>query len=283
MGVFFHAKNTKSLRLYFSKGLSPLKTQRGNVMSFLLSAGDDAVNEALKPEVDTSNLLVSLSNGKSYKVRALPNAIAKYEAHSAFGVFYTTPCARKSTGQADLYDKAVDLLYKDAKALKEKGATDEEVKAANSYAYGLQAKVRYMIGFINLTTGAPIVLDFTEKQGKQVVQKLTENKEDLAEFAFKVSKSGKSSSTVVNFDLLVRPQRDLSQDEQDNFAKTAGYEFDLSLFGEVFQLADEKQQLEDLHAYGFDVTRLGFDVPTKQQPPTGAAGNEQSKPNDEEF
>jgi hypothetical protein len=248
-------------------------------MSFLLSTGNDAVNEALKPEVDFSKMLAKLSGGKSYKVRALPNAVVKYMAHSAFGVFYTTPCT-KHMGKPDLYDAAVDLLYKDAKAIEDNGAGEEEVKAARNYAYGLKAKVRYMIGFIDLRTGAPIVFDFTDNQGKAIVKKLQENKEDLADFAFKIGKSGKGSSTVVDFDLLVRPQRDLTQEEQDNFEKSAGHEFDMNIFENVLQINDEKKQLEDLHAYGFDVTRLGFEVPTKQQPPTGAANNE---PQDEQF
>jgi hypothetical protein len=250
-------------------------------MSFILAQGDDAVEKALKTEVDFSKMLVSLTNGKSYKVRALAKAVVNYNAHSSYGVFYTTPCT-KHMGQPDLYDKAVDLLYKDAKAIEEGGADKKAVDDAKNYAYGLKAKSRYMVGFVNLTTGQPIVIDFTSKQGKQIVAKLKEYKDDLEEFAFKISKSGSSNATVLNFDLLVRPQRDLTQEEQNNFAASAGHEFNMSAFEEVLQINDEQKQLEDLHAYGFDVTRLGFDVPTKKQNPN-AGSNEQEKPKDEEF
>lgn len=257
-------------------------------MSFILSQGDEAVEKALKPDVDFSKMLVSLTGGKAFKVRALEKAVVNYNAHSAYGVFYTTPCM-KHTGQPDLYDKAVDLLYKDAKVVKEReGATKDEIDAANNYAYGLKAKSRYMIGFINLATGQPIIVDLTDKQGKQIVAKLKEYKEDLNEFAFKISKSGSSNSTVLNFDLLVRPQRDLTQEEQDHFAASEKHEFDMNAFGEVLQINDEKKQLEDLHAYGFDVTRLGFAVPQKQQAPNAGSNDEQepkkeTKPQDEGF
>lgn len=249
-------------------------------MSFIVSTGADAVEEALKPKTDYSKALVSLKAGagNSVKVRVLPNAVVKYFAHSAYKTFYTTPCT-KPMGQEDLYDKACDLLYKDAKAAEDAGVDSKEVEKMKNYAYGLKAKERYMIGFVRLSDGLPIVVDFTGKQGKALIALMKKQSKHANAYAFELEKSGSSTDTQVALTLVLDMDDDLKDKEKEHFEKSAGHEFNMEIFENVLQINDEKKQLEDIHAYGFDVTRLGFEVPTKNP----NAGNEQSKPNDEEF
>ncbi|WP_095021887.1 hypothetical protein [Bacillus thuringiensis] len=244
-------------------------------MSFLVSKGTEAVEDALKEKVDNSKLLKKISAGTVLKVRALPTAVVKYHAHSAFKKFNTTPCT-KPAGKEDLYDKACDLLYKDAKAAEEAGADAKEVEAMRNVAYQLKAKERYLIGFVNLEDGKPIVVDFTAKQGKAVVAELQKRKTKLSRFAFELTKTGSSTDTVVSFGVVLDMEEDLTDKEREHFEKSADFEFDMSVFETVFSVNKEDKQLEDLRAFGFDVSRLGFDEGIETE-------GEEKKEEDEDF
>lgn len=244
-------------------------------MSFLVSKGTEAVEDALKEKVDTSKLLKKINAGTVLKVRALPTAVVKYHAHSVYKTFNTTPCT-KPAGKEDLYDKACDLLYKDAKAAEEAGASEKEVKDMRDRAYSLKAKERYLIGFINLEDGKPIVVDFTAKQGKAVVAELQKRKTKLSRFAFELTKTGSSTDTVVSFGVVLDMEEDITDKEREFFEKSADYEFDMSVFETVFSVNNEEKQLEDLRAFGFDLSRLGFGEGTSTE-------GEEKKEEDTDF
>ncbi|QWI73252.1 hypothetical protein ER45_030330 (plasmid) [Bacillus mycoides] len=233
-------------------------------MSFIVSAGNQAVEAALTEKTDYSKLLTKVTAGKVLKVRALPEAVVQYMCHSVYKTFYSTPCT-KPAGKEDLYDKATDLLYKDAKEAEENGASEDDVKALKDRAYALKAKERYMIGFINLETGLPIIVDFTSNQGKTIVAALQKYKKNLNNFAFELTKTGSSTDTKISFTVVLDMDEDLTDKEREHYTKSAGHEFDMNAFENVLSANDEEKQIEDLIAFGFDISRLGLEAPAKEE------------------
>ncbi|EJP81096.1 hypothetical protein WBU96_28575 [Bacillus albus] len=233
-------------------------------MSYIVSTGTEAIEAALTEKTDTSKMLTSVKTGKVLRVRALPTAVVKYFAHSAYKVFYTTPCTKPS-GKPDLYDLACDLLYKDAKAAEDAGKSEKEVKDIKDRAYLLKAKERYMIGFVNLEDGQPIIVDFTAKQGKAIVGDLQKYAKKLGKYPFELTKTGSSTDTQVSFSLVLDPEDDLKESEFAKFEESKDFEFPMAAFGEVLQVNDQEKQIEDLKAFGFDVSRLGIEEEKKEE------------------
>lgn len=240
--------------------------------SFIVSTGAQAIEDATTEKVDYSKLLTKVQNGKTLRVRALPTAVVKYFCHSVYKSFYSTPCT-KPMGKEDLYDKVCDLLYKDAKEAEEGGASAEDVKAIRDRAYAIKAKERYMIGFINLDTGLPIIVDLTATQGRDVIAVMEKYKKKIDKYAFEITKIGSSTDTKIQFSIVLDAEDDLKPAQFEQFEKTLGYEFDMEAFGKVFGINDEAQQIEDIIAFGFDISRLGLEKPAEKE----------EKPADEDF
>jgi hypothetical protein len=230
-------------------------------MSYIAKKGSEAAEAATQEPVDYSKILKSFSSGKSYAVKIIPDNFVLYYAHSVYKTFYTTPCTTAATGTPDLYCQAVDLLYKDAKALEEGGASEAEVKDKKDEAYALKKKERYLVGFIGLDDGepSPIIIDLTKKQAKTIISQIKKNANKSEKFAFTVSKEGSGQSTTVSLDIVVDDE-DLTPQQAKNFKKAveSGIKFDEELFEKVLSVADEDQQIEDLTKFGFDVSRLGI-------------------------
>lgn len=242
--------------------------------SFIVSKGTEAVEAALTEKTDTSKMLVSVKVGKVFKVRALPTAVVKYYAHGVYKTFNTTPCT-KPMGIEDLYDKATNMLYDDAKAAADAGASEDEVKKLKDRAYQMKAKERFMIGFVNLEDGQPIIADFTSNQGKGIVAIMQKYAKRLDKFPFELTKTGASTDTKVSFSLLLDPEEDLTEAEQKKFEESKGYEFPMDAFGEVLSVNDQAQQIEDLKSFGFDISRLGLEEKaeeTKEEEGKGDTG-----------
>ncbi|ABY46803.1 hypothetical protein [Bacillus mycoides] len=240
--------------------------------SFIVSTGAQAVEDATTEKVDYSKLLTKVQNGKTLLVRALPTAVVKYHCHSVYKSFYSTPCT-KPMGKEDLYDKACDLLYKDAKEAEEAGATEAEVKVIKDRAYAIKAKERYMIGFVSLDTGLPIIVDLTATQGREVIAVMKKYEKKIDKRAFEITKTGSSTDTKISFTIVVDTEDDLEPKQFEQFEKSLGHEFDMESFGKVFSINDEAQQIEDLIAFGFDIERLGLERPAEKS----------EKPADEDF
>jgi hypothetical protein len=216
------------------------------------------MESATEQSVDYSKILKPFTSGKSYNVR-VPNPVAfvEYFAHSVYKVFYTTPCTTPS-GNKDLYCKAVDLLYDDAKKAEEAG-NDKLNEEIRDEAYALRKKKRYLVGFISLEDGEPIILDLTKNQAEDIIDVMKKRKKQLTEYAFTVSKTGMGTATKTALDLILDAEEELTADELKQFEATAEKAFDESLFEKVLNVADEEQQIKDLEAFGFDVTRLGIE------------------------
>jgi hypothetical protein len=236
------------------------------MMSYIVKTGQEAAEAATREPVDYSKVLKSFSSGKSYTVKIIPDCFVMYYAHSVYKVFYTSPCTTKATGVADLYCKAADLLYKDAKALEEAGADEKEVEAIRKQAYALKAKERYLIGFWSLDENepAPMIIDLTKKQAKTIINTIKKNASKADKFAFVISKEGTGQGTIVSLDIVVDDE-DLTPQQRANFEKAKELKFDEELFEKVLKVADEEQQIEDLTKFGFDVSRLGIEEGTEAE------------------
>ena len=140
---------------------------------------------------------------------------------------------------------------------------DAHSKEANKY----RAKQKFAMGFIDLDSGEPIIVDLTKNQAQAVHGAIVKNEKRLDTFAFELEKSGQSMDTVVSMTPYLD---DLSDKQQKNFDE-APEEFDMSLFESVLYEADDEEQIELLVKAGFDVSLIGLEKPK----PSGGDENEQ--------
>lgn len=228
--------------------------------------GQQAVESATTERQDFTKAIKTLKSGSSFKVR-VPSAdeLVEVYIHSVYEVFYSTPCTRD-----DLYDKATDLLYGDAKALKEEGKEDEAEKVGK-LAYQLKAKPRYLFGFINLENGEPIIIDLSKKQAQGVIATVKKYEKKLDVLAFEISKTGKGQSTTVGFNPLMFLEEDLTADELKHFNESKGKAIDEEVYANCLYVKNEQEQAEDLIAFerknkGVDlIKRLGLEELTQQE------------------
>lgn len=225
--------------------------------SYITRRGDEALESAMSENQDYSKALVSFKSGTSFKVRIPEGAIsAEYKAHSVYKCFYTTPC----TGGDDLYDQATDILYKEKKRLEEAG-DEKAAEEIGKLAGQIRAKERYLIAFFNLETGEPFVVDLTKNQAKDIGTKLKKYRDKKDKFAFELSKSGSSTDTKVDLDIIID---DLDDKLQKTFDSLAGKEIDQEIFGKVLQIRDRQGQIDDIKAFADTVKKkTGFDLLAK--------------------
>jgi hypothetical protein len=220
-------------------------------MSYISKRGQAAAQAATAEKQDYSKALVTLKSGMSLKVRVLSvEDSVEYYAASVFKVFNTTPVA-----PGNLYQKAADILFEDARNAK----TEAEAEELKAKARQLKPKPRYLFGFINLETGEPIVIDLSKAQAQVIYQALNKFEKKIGKIAFELAKSGTGTSTVVSLTPVLDMDEDLTDTERENFAKADGKEFPFELFENVLYMKTEAEQLDDLKAFGFDVSRLGVD------------------------
>ena len=221
-------------------------------MSYISRRGADAAKSATtEQQQDASKALVTLKSGTTLKVRVLSkDDSAEYFAASVFKVFNTTPVAPDN-----LYQKAANILFEQAK----KAKSDAEAEELKTQARQLKPKPRYLFGFVNLETGEPIVVDLSKAQAQVVYQALDKYEKKIGKVAFELSKSGTGTSTVVSLTPILDMDEDLTEVERKNFEEADGKEFPAELFEKVLYMKTEAEQIEDLKAFGFDVSRLGVD------------------------
>jgi hypothetical protein len=221
-------------------------------VSYIAKKGKAAAESALAEKEDLSNALVSLKSGTSFKVRIASAAdFIEYFAASVYKVFWTTPVEPGS-----LYQKAAAVLYDDAKKAKDAG---DETKAdeLRNQAYQIKPKPRYLLGFINLADGQPIVVDLSKAQAKVIIAAIEKSAKKLDRKPFELAKDGKSTSTVVSLTPL--DLEDLSDAEAKVFEATADAKVPDDLYEKVLSVKSIDDQAEDLEKFGFDVSRIGID------------------------
>lgn len=211
---------------------------------YSITKGAGAVTNATTEKKDYSKVIKTLKSGTAFKVR-VPSAeeLVEVYIHSVYDVFYSTPCTRD-----DLYDKAVDLLYADAKKADEAG-DEKKAEALRNHAYQLKAKPRYLFGFINLEDGNPIIIDLSKKQAQAVITAVKKNEKRLNQLAFEISKTGTGQGTTVGFNPIMFLEEDLSKEELENFNKADGVTIDEEVYANCLYVKTADEQTEDLLAY----------------------------------
>lgn len=238
-------------------------------MSMFTKVGAAAVAASNEDGNGKESPITSFKSGSTYKVGVKSiNDVAEYYGYSIFGKVSTfvpkNPAQRNAKGfvtaNPTVWDRASELLYADAKAAEEAGASEGDVKPIKDMAYLLKGKKRYLRAFYDLTTGKDIVVDLSPNQEKVIKSAIEENIDDLDVVAFKLSKKGTGQSAVVSLNAIVKPERDLTEEERANFAKIGEQPFDLADFETCLYVADEEEQIKNLVIAGFDIARLGLSI-----------------------
>lgn len=226
------------------------------------TSGADALNAltATNEGNGSQSEFSSFKSGSSFRVRAL--GTADLMVFRSYGVFKQVnsfvakePSVYSAKGfpQSNLttWDKASEYYSKQAfETEDEKTKTD-----LRNEAYKYRGKERFALGFIDLDTGTPVIVDLSKKQALAVHAVLKKNESKLDKKAFELEKSGSGTSTQV---LLSPIDLDELNDKQSaNFEKFNGQAFDHSLFNGILYEADEAEQLKFLTQAGFDIALIG--------------------------
>ncbi|MGY3188764.1 hypothetical protein [Lysinibacillus sp. TE18511] len=237
-----------------------------DALAALYSGGDDSSDNSFTP----------FKSGSTFRVRAL--GIRDLKPYYNYGIYKVinsfvaeNPSTLNQNGFPEsnltVWDKATEYYQKQANA--EKDATKKEALKKSAALY--RGSTKFIMGFIDLDTGLPIVIDVTKPQGQAIHKVLMKNEAKLGKKAFEIEKTGASTNTVCSASVL--DLDDLTEKQQANFDKWDGKPFDHSLFNGLNFLADEAKQIEFLTKAGFDVTKIGYsisetgeDTPTEEEP-----------------
>lgn len=202
-------------------------------MSYIRKKGIAAVESALS-EGNTYNrpkkVMFPLKSGTSVKVRILSlDDIAEVWVHSVYESVTSTPCT-----QNDYYDQAVRILYD--------LGTEEARKLANA----LRAKPRYLMGFVNLDTGEPIIVDLSKKQAQGVLSTVKKYKNKLNKLAFELAKNGMGQSTTVTLNVLIDLEEDLTVEQRKHFEASKGMKIPEELYESCLYMKNPSEQIADI-------------------------------------
>lgn len=230
-----------------------------------------------------------IESGQSLKVRVKSHEdLAQYFNYGLFGKVKSfvpeTPSIRDERGYVIGKHTPWDLAesyYREHQFTelrnKNKDKADEYGEEARKY----KASEKYLMGFHDLSSGTDIVVDMTRKQALTVYQTVLEYAElnaegqvssdaehDYKTMAFKLSKTGSSTTTAFTLNPIISTAKGLNDAERDNFEKSADQPFDSELFDGLLYEADEKTQIENLVAAGFDITLIGLAIGGTQEQAT---------------
>ncbi|WP_010495002.1 hypothetical protein [Paenibacillus elgii] len=252
-------------------------------MSLFTKKGEAAAQATNDNGGANESPIVSFKSGSTYKVGVKSiNDVAEYYGYGLFNKVNTfvpkDPANRNAktgfiTGNPTVWDRAADLLYADANAAKDAGASEDAVKKITDEAYLYKGKKRYLRAFFDLTTGKDIVIDLSPKQEATIKAAIEDNADDLDAIAFKLSKKGSSTNAVVSLSAIVKMDRDLTAEERANFAKLGEAPFDMDSFETCLYVADEAEQIKNLVIAGFDIGRLGLTYGGSAEAPKEPAVN----------
>lgn len=214
----------------------------------------------------SSNSFTKLKSGGSFNVRVM--SAADLSVYYGYGIYKEvdtfvaeSPCTLNEKGfpksNLTVWDKASDYYSKLAQA----ETNQDKQKELKAQASRYRGSRRFILGFIDLDTGTPIVIDFSHKQALGVHAVIKKNEAKLGKKAFELEKTGSGKDTVVTLSVL--DLDDLDDKQQANFAKWDGKEFDKSLFEGLLFVADEAKQIESLTKAGFDVSLIGYSAATE--------------------
>lgn len=189
----------------------------------------------------TSDLISFFSYGIFKQVNSFVAKNPSKKSRNGFPVDNLTPWDKAWKYHADLSEKFGDEHSQEA--------------------YKYRPRQRFAMGFIDLDTGEPIIVDLSKNQAQAVHGEITKRAERLDQYAFELSKTGQGTSTAVSLS-LIPVLDDLTDAQRKNFDE-APAEFDMSLFDGILYEMDDDEQIEKLIEAGFDVSLIGLEAPKK--------------------
>jgi len=240
-----------------------------------------------QPKEEKATDFTKLESGASIKVRVKSaEDLAQYFNYGIFGSVKsfvpTSQATRDAKGYVVSGHSAWDLAEKYYRDLQFKEIRNKNKDAADSYgdeARKYKGTEKYLMGFYELSKGEDIVIDMTKKQALNVYQTILEytdtdengqiiadGEHDFVNMAFKLSKSGSSTTTSFSLTPIINVAKGLTEDEKANFEKSAGEKFDSELFDGLLFEADEATQITNLITAGFDISLIGLERPTAGTP-----------------
>lgn len=236
-----------------------------------VTMGKDALNDLYKSDDDSNKGFSQFKDGTVYKVKVLGDedlmGFMNYGIWKQVDSFVPEKPSKKSKKGYPIED----LTPWDKAWKYHKDQSDHYQDHHGTEASKYRVKQRYAMGFIDLDTGEPIVIDVSKPQATAIHTVIKKNKAKLGKKAFELSKEGSGKSTVVS--LMPEDLEDLTEKQQKNFEK-APAEFDHSLFEGISYEASEDEQIESLDKAGFDVTLIGLQLPKKDGDQDGQDGQD---------
>ena len=233
-------------------------------------SGADALNalNATNEGGSAKAEFASFKTGTSYKVRVLGTAdLIRFYSYGIFkkvnSFVAKNPSVKNPKGFPVENLTPWDLAWKHYQDLAFAARDNGDAKAEEDHrnnAYQFKAKERYALGFIDLATGDPIIVDLSKKQAQAVHAVIKKNEKKLGKVAFELAKTGSGQQTTVMLSLLFDLDEDLDDKERKNFEKYEGAEFDMTLFDGLLYEADDKEMTESLVAAGFDISLIGLAI-----------------------
>lgn len=210
----------------------------------------------------------SFKSGTSYKIRVL--GVADLIQFYSYGIFKKVnsfvaknPSVKNAKGFPTDNLTPWDKAFQHYQDLKFKARDNGDNKAEEEYgnlAYQFKPKERFALGFIDLTTGEPIIIDLSKKQAQSIHAVIKKFEKKLGKVAFELSKQGSGQQTTVSLTPFIDMDDDLDDKERDNFAKFADATFDMTLFDGLLYEADDKEMTETLVTAGFDIGLIGLSL-----------------------
>lgn len=215
--------------------------------------------------VGSRNEFSKFSSGTTYKVKVLGVAdMMMYYGYSSFKPRVNTFVAEKPSKKSAKGYPVEDLTPWD-KAWKYHADLSEEFQDEHSQeAFKYKPQQRFAFGFYDITDGKLIVVDLSKKQGQAIYKTIKKYEKKLDKMAFELSKEGSSTNTTVSLSPLIDLEEDLTEKEQANFDK-APEEFDKKRFEGILFEFNEEQMVRKLHEAGFDVTKIGYEIPKPKE------------------
>lgn len=223
--------------------------------------GDNAM-EALSDGKSTkvSNKFTYLKSGGKYTVKVPGiNMISRY-VYGSFDKNIYSFVAEKESQKSDRGFPTDDLTPFDKAWKYHKDLSGEWQDEHDKEAYQYIAAPRFTIGFYDLDSGEPIMVEFTRNQAAGIVETIKRYEARLDQFAFELTKTGKGLDTAVNLSLLPIME-DLKDTQQKNF-KELPNEFEASNFEGLHYEMNEQEQIETLSRVGFDISLIGLEQET---------------------
>ncbi|WP_060207069.1 hypothetical protein [Sporosarcina koreensis] len=222
------------------------------------TAGTDAL-DALNATNDGGSgaEFTSFKSGSSFFVKVLGTAnlitFYSYGIYKQINSFVADKPSKKSAAGYPVADLTPwDKAWKYHKDLSQ-DFNDHHGQEAGKY----RAKQRFAMGFIDLDTGEPIIVDVSKNQAQAIHGAIKKYEKRIDKLAFELSKSGESTGTVVSLTPVIDMEEDLTDKQRENFSK-APASFDMTLFDGLLFEIDEAEQVKLLTQAGFDVSLIGY-------------------------